>query len=138
MKVGFADDLILAAKSKEALEQTLSICMTFFEERLLILNKTKSEILIIGPRFGRKMPSMVMGIKVKRQAKYLGINYNVDLNINYSLKSFKPKINYICYRLYRMLRMADFRTRYNLWQVFVMPLIRMVISSVGDWNSRRC
>jgi hypothetical protein len=95
MKVGFADDLILAAKSKEALEQTLSICMTFFEERLLILNKTKSEILIIGPRFGRKVPSIVMGIKVKRQAKYIGLNYNVDLNINYSLKSFKPKINYV-------------------------------------------
>jgi hypothetical protein len=95
MKVGFADDIILAAKSKEALEQTLSICMTFFEERLLILNKTKSEILIIGPRFGRKVPSIVMGIKVKRQAKYIGLNYNVDLNINYSLKSFKPKINYV-------------------------------------------
>jgi hypothetical protein len=83
------------------------------------------------------MPSIVMGIKVKRQAKYLGLNYNVDLNINYSLKSSKPKINYIYYRLYRMLRMADFRTRYNLWQIFVMPLIRMVISSVGDWKSRR-
>jgi hypothetical protein len=138
MKVGFADDLILAVKSKEALEQTLSVCMTFFEVKLLILNKTKSEVLIISQRFGRKMPSKVMGIKVKRQAKYLGLNYNVDLNINYCLKCFKQKINYICYRLYRMLRMADFRTRYNLCQVFVMPLIQMVISSVGDWKSRRC
>jgi hypothetical protein len=112
--------------------------MTFFEQRLLILNKTKSDILIIGSRFGRKMPSIVMRIKLKRQAKYLGLNYNVDPNFDHNLKSFKPKINYICYRLYRMLRMADFRTRYNLWQVFVMPLIRMAISSVGDWKSRRC
>jgi hypothetical protein len=90
MKVGFADDHILATKSKETLQQTLSECMNFFEERLLILNKTKSEILI-SLCFGRKMISTVMGIKVKRQAKYLGFNYNVDLNINYSLKALNQK-----------------------------------------------
>jgi anthranilate/para-aminobenzoate synthase component II len=91
MKVGFADDHILATKSKETLQQTLSECMNFFEERLLILNKTKSDILIISLCFGRKIISTLMGIKVKRQAKYLGFNYNVDLNINYSLKALNQK-----------------------------------------------
>lgn len=78
------------------------------------------------------------GIKVKRQAKYLGVNYNVDLSIKYSLRRFKAKIQYVNFRLYRLIRMADFRTRFNLWQVFIMPLIRMVISTVGEWKSKRC
>jgi hypothetical protein len=37
-----------------------------------------------------------------------------------------------------LLKIANFRTRFNLWQVFIMPLIRMIISAVGDWKSKRC
>jgi hypothetical protein len=79
-----------------------------------------------------------MGIKVKRKAKYLGLSYNADLNLKYSIQCFKPKIQYVSYKLYRLLKIANFRTRFNLWQVFIMPLIRMIISAVGDWKSKRC
>jgi hypothetical protein len=64
--VGFADDLILAAKTQETLEEALVVCCKFFEERLLKLNRNKSEVLVIGPRFGEKIPTSVMGIKVRR------------------------------------------------------------------------
>jgi hypothetical protein len=79
-----------------------------------------------------------MGIKVKREAKYLGLSYNADLNIKHSTQCFKLKIQYVNYKLYRLLRIANFRTRFNLWQMFIMPLIRMIISVVGDWKSKRC
>ena len=101
------------------------------------LNKDKSEVLVMGPRFEASLPKQVFGIKVKRSAKYLRLVYNVDLSFKHSIRSFKPKINYIRYRLFRMLRITDFRTRYNLWQVFVMLLGRMLVSAVGEWKSIR-
>jgi hypothetical protein len=79
-----------------------------------------------------------MGIKVKREAKYLGLSYNANLNINHSIQCLKPKMQYVTYKLYRLLRIANLRTRFNLWQVFIMPLIRMIISAVGKWKSKRC
>jgi hypothetical protein len=84
------------------------------------------------------MPTEIMGIKVKREAKYIGLSYNADLNIKHSIQCFKKKIQYVNYKLYRLLKIANFRTRFNLWQVFIMPLIRMIISAVGDWKSKRC
>jgi len=92
----------------------------------------------MGPRFGQKIPKTVMGIQVKREAKYLGVVYNNRLNVEFSIKSFKPKVRYVSFRLYRFIRMADFRTRLNMWQVFIMPLIRMIISTIGEWKSKRC
>jgi hypothetical protein len=66
LNVGFADDLILAANTQETLERALVVCCEFFNERLLKLNRNKSEVLVIGPRFGKKIPTSVMGIKVRR------------------------------------------------------------------------
>ena len=101
------------------------------------LNKNKSEVLVMGPRFGATLPKQVFGMKVNRSAKYLGLVYNLDLSFKHSIRSFESKINYIRYRLFRMLRITNFRTRYNLWQVFVMPLVRMLVSAVGEWKNIR-
>ena len=95
------------------------------------LNKDKSGVLVMGPRFGATLFKQVFGIKVKRPSKYLGLVYNWDLSFNHSIRLFEPKINYIRYRLFRMLRITDFRTRYNLWQLFVIPRIRIQVSTVG-------
>jgi hypothetical protein len=112
--VGFADDVIITANTQQTLEETLVIFCEFFKERLLKLNRNKSEVLVMGQRFGKKIPTSVMGIKVKTEVKYLGLYYNIGLHIKYSLKCFKPKIQYMSYKLYRLIKIADFRTRYNL------------------------
>jgi hypothetical protein len=42
LKVGFADDLIVATHTKNQLEDTLQVCKKFFIERVLKLNVNKS------------------------------------------------------------------------------------------------
>jgi hypothetical protein len=80
---------------------------------------------------------MLFGFPIRNKAKYLGVTYNGTLSIQKSLAAFVPKEKYIFSRLYRTLRKADFRTRYNLWQVFICPLVRMVVSLVGEPDSHR-
>ena len=77
------------------------------------------------------------GIPIKKAAKYLGLNYNHTINPAHSIKSIMPKINYIRFRLSRVLRKSDFRTKYNCWQVFVCPLLNMLTSLCGHPNSAR-
>lgn len=77
------------------------------------------------------------GIPIKKQAKYLGVPYNRFLSISFTLNSFQPKIQFIFFRLYRLLKTSEFRVRYNLWQVFVSPLYRMALTIAGEPNSQR-
>ncbi len=76
-----------------------------------------------------------MEIPVKKEAKYLGVPYNTSLNPVFAIKKFKPKQNYIYYRLFPILKVSEFRLKYNLWQIFIAPLYRMIISSVGQQRS---
>ena len=76
-------------------------------------------------------------IPIKSSAKYLGVFYNDQLSIEYSLKKLEPKINFIKLKLSSFRRQADFRTNYNLWQIFISPLIRMIVSLIGEWKSAR-
>ena len=46
-----------------------------------------------------------------------------------------PKIRWISSRLWKLLRDSDFRTRFNLWQVFIAPLHRMTVSIIGISNT---
>ena len=101
-------------------------------------------MVVLGPRFGTCLLREVLGIEVKRSAKYLGLTYDVELGLQSSIRSFMPKISYVAYRLHRLLQLSDFRTRFNLWQVFimhlllfVMALLRMLVSGVGEWRSAR-
>ena len=78
-----------------------------------------------------------MGISVKKEAKYLGVWYNNNLCVDFSLKKLKPKEGFIFSKLYRLLKISDFRTRYNLWQIFIQPLYRMILSICGPRGSNR-
>lgn len=77
------------------------------------------------------------GIPIKKSAKYLGLNYNHSLSLEFSIQSIKPKVNFIKYKLNQVLKNSDFRTRYNCWQIFVMPLISMLFSLCGHPGSHR-
>ena len=54
-----------------------------------------------------------------------------------AFKDYSAKINFIFFRLYRLLKQSDCRTRYNLWQIFVLPLLRMPVSMIGVADSHR-
>ena len=63
---------------------------------LLTLNRKKSEVLVLRPRFGASLPREVrevLGIAVRRSAKYLGLTYDVELRLKSSIRSFMPKIS---------------------------------------------
>jgi hypothetical protein len=57
LDIGFVDDLILAANTQVILEKAIVVCCEFFKERLFKLNRNKSEVLVIGPRFGKRTPT---------------------------------------------------------------------------------
>jgi len=78
-----------------------------------------------------------MGIPIKTKAKYLGVPYNLTLKCEYTIQQFKPKMLYIFHRLFPILKRTDFRTRFNLWQIFVKPLYRMVFSLLSFPRSIR-
>jgi len=52
--------------------------------------------------------------------------------MKFSLNAFDGKINFIYYKLFRVLKYAKFRTKVNIWQIMVAPLIRMCLSLVGE------
>ncbi len=134
LTVGYADDLIVATTDIWELERFCELLRRFCEEQKMIVNFDKSDIIVSGvPRPGK----MLFGFPIRKKAKYLGVTYDGSLSVEKSLAAFVPKERYIFFRLYRVLRRADFRTRYNLWQVFICPLIRMVVSLVGEPNSHR-
>ena len=91
--MGYADDLILVSDSHQALEEAVGVAHAFFVERLLTLNRKKSQVLVLGPRFGASLPREVLGIGVRRSAKYLGLTYHVELRLKSSIRSFMPKIS---------------------------------------------
>jgi hypothetical protein len=52
--VGYADDVIITANTQQTLKETLVIFCEFFKERLLKLNRNKSEMFVMSQRFGKK------------------------------------------------------------------------------------
>lgn len=93
------------------------------------MNPKKSEVLVFNAKKGNLKP--ILGIPIKRNAKYLGVAYNTSLNIDFSVRQIKAKISYVFFKLLPVLKLGDFRTRFNLWQVFAKPLFRMILSIVG-------
>lgn len=110
------------------MENFVNMAKKFCEARLLTINFDKSDIVVSGvPR----PPKILFGFPLRKTAKYLGVTYDGKLSIKKSLTAFEKKEQFVFIKLYRVLKMTDFRTRYNLWQVFINPLFRMVISLAG-------
>jgi hypothetical protein len=61
----------------------------------------------------------------------------MDLNLNDIIWHLKLKLQYVNFRLYHLFRMIDFRTT-SIWQIFIIPLINIIILGVKDWKCRRC
>ena len=74
---------------------------------------------------------------MRTSVKYLGAHYNSHLSIKFSIDALKAKESFIFSKLYRFLRISDFRVRYNLWQVFIAPLLRMIVSLCGPVGNLR-
>jgi hypothetical protein len=100
----YADDLILFSSDLPALISSIQLTMSKCEDLDLIINKNKSEIIIIGKESGPSFPRSLLGIPIKKKAKYLGLTYNNSLNIDFSIKAFEPKVKYIFHRLFRTLK----------------------------------
>ena len=115
---------------KEAIVKLLAFCRANY----LQVNPKKSELLLMC---GQVRRSSIAGIEFKYSAKYLGVKYNKSLNATVAFKDYSAKINFIFFRLYRLLKQSDCRTRYNLWQIFVLPLLRMPVSMIGVADSHR-
>ena len=92
------------------------------------MNPNKSDIISNG-----KLPKLkeIEGIPIRKKAKYLGVTYDKELNIKKSLEAIKPKERYVFMSLYRLLKSSNFRTRYNLWIIFMKPLYRLTYSIIG-------
>lgn len=86
--VAYADDSAAAAESEEELRDFIRLCKDFFDKRRLRLNTDKSEVLFFG---SGKSPKEFEGIPFKKQAQYLGVPYNQQLSISFTLNSFQPK-----------------------------------------------
>lgn len=87
---------------------------------------------------GKFRKTSIADICFKKSAKYLGVKYDHRLDVSTAFGDYKPKLNFIFFKLYRTLKKSDHRTRYNLWQIFVLPLLRMSISLIGVAESERC
>ncbi len=72
---------------------------------------------------------------MKANAKYLGVWYNKYMNLDFSLSKIKVKENFIFHKLYNLLRKCQFREKLNLWQIFIAPLYRMIVSVCGPVGS---
>ena len=131
----YADDMIIVAESMDKMKEALMELLAFCKVNFLKVNPSKSELLVICGNFKR---TSVAGISFKENAKYLGVRYNKQVDVKRALNEFKPKSNFIFSRLFRLLKKSDCRSRYNLWQIFVLPLIRMTISMIGVAESHRC
>lgn len=134
MVVAYADDLIGVFSTKGELEDFIQQATDFFSRMCLKLNGKKSDVLRFGCAAGCRD---VSGIPVRTSAKYLGVTYDRALRVGHSLKALEQKIAFCFHKLYRFLRLGSFRLRYNLWQVFVAPLFRMVLSIAGEPGSER-
>jgi len=131
---GYADDLVFITDSAWQLEKAIQALKSFCQARKLRLNPSKSEVV---PFNKRKTWKEFQGIKIVKSAKYLGVVYDNRLSVKYTLSTFVPKVNYIRYRLRNLRSSSDPRTNYNLWAVFIAPLIRMAVSVIGETNSMR-
>ena len=78
----FADDIVLLGESKEKLQQLLEIMEVYLEEKKLILNTSKTVVMV----FGRKAMESedvnfsfkVETISVKNEFVYLGVKFTSD------------------------------------------------------------
>lgn len=82
-----------------------------------------------------KISKSFIGYPVKNSAKYLGVWYNKHLNLGFTLSKIVLKENFIFYKLYYLLKKCQFREKLNLWQIFIAPLYRMVVSICGPVGS---
>ena len=132
--LGYADDIIIITPDVWELEKFTEFLKKFCEESLLVINHDKSDIVLSGvPQTSKTL----FGFPIRKTAKYLGVTYDGSLSVKKALTAFKSKEKFIFFQLFRVLRQSDFRVRYNLWQIFICPLIRMVVSLSGEPGSQR-
>ena len=130
----YADDLIIIMPEVEVLTVTLSTIKNFFKQRLMKMKESKSEIVCFG---SFKLGKSFENIPVKLSARYLGVYYNRTLNYEFTIKAYDRKIAYIFHRLFPILKKADLKTKFNLWQIFIKPLLNMTLTTVGYQRSGR-
>ena len=128
--LAFADDHLIICDSLCSLERAIAIVKSWCQESNITLNPQKSGILEVVP--SRKKPeltvgSLVSGILIVDNYRYLGLVLDPQLNGEAQLKKMQQKINFLHYHLAPILRQVSPNYRINLWKLLVRPLFKPVI-----------
>ena len=99
----FADDLVLIAPSRYAMQELITICEAYCRENCLSFNAKKSKALIFGTKYDLKQSAPLMlkdePIQYVKEWKYLGCLLVSGKVFSYScrndLKSFRCSVNSI-------------------------------------------
>ena len=67
-------------------------------------------LTVIHGKFRR---ASIARIKFKENAKYIGVRYSGNLDIQRSFKELEQKMNLILPHLYRLFKETDYGSRYN-------------------------
>lgn len=92
--IGYADDLLLLAPTRESLQHMISICEAYASEYDIKFNGLKSQLMVFGKCSGN-ISVCVSGenVKVVRQMKYLG---NMISNCTYDPLITNVRNDFIC------------------------------------------
>jgi len=92
--LAYADDVVLIAKNREALEDMIDMLKRFLKDRKLELNVEKTKVMIFNSRgkLGRKVWKWgSKKIEEVKFFKYLGFTFNRKGNYNNHIKELRRK-----------------------------------------------
>ena len=147
--ISYADDsqILVSGKSskdiKQLLESLISSAQTWYTENSLLINASKSEVMIINRRKkdgdinievtedGKKKR-----LKLQENIKILGIYIDKELNWNKQVKEINKKANYAAINLNRVNQLVPKKERLILYNSLVAPHLNYADTVWGGCGSK--
>ena len=136
----FADDIVLLAETKEKLQQLLEITEVYLEGKKLILNTSKSVVIVFGRKAmesedvsfffkGETMP-------VNNEFVYLGVKFTSNGKFSGHLDLANARGRYISGEIARssLRRVIDIRVHKRIW---ISKIVRAMHYGAEIWGYRK-
>ena len=135
--LAYADDIVLVARNKEALEDMMDTMRKFFNARKLILSTEKTKVLVFNKQGNSKKENWIWEGKVIEEVKdfkYLGFTFSRDCSYKEHIKELKKKgiaAARIVWRLGKGCCKNDFRRRKLLFNYLVKSVMEYGVEIWG-------
>ena len=122
----FADDLVLFCP-RSALDKCIDLLERWSDSANMRINKKKSAVMLLNEN-GRGIPAAIRSYTIVQHYKYLGTIFTPQLSVLPHLKVTTRKANFLTFKLRPVLLRGHFRLNCNLFQLFVLPSYRLLLS----------